>query len=392
MPNDRHRCRNSGTCGCGQCANLINRKISPPGVGCLHVHCAAMRLTTAQLNLELASRFRRWLNAQRYAMSTQTGYHHKVLRLCTYIGDKPLRKVKPLDIADFISHHQPPGASDEVVSSWLCALRCFFDFLYFGGIVDSVAPRFLKARPRVRKLPEVLTKGRVRKLIYAAANLRDRAVIELYYATGCRNSELRVVRIEKIDFRRRRFKVGAKRKERMVYFGAPAARAIKRYIGKRRSGYLFQDMIPQQRGVLTRTSQSWVGMWRDFRPGKDYGRRYTRYLGSRKTIPKKIARRRFNRFLQEKHVNLSRPKPDRPLTKSTMGKIISDCARRAGLGAMGPKILRHSFATHMVDGGADLMALQELMGHSYLSSTQVYAHVSNKAAVKNFKKSHPRAS
>ena len=350
-----------------------------------------MKLSTAQLNLELAARFRRWLNAQRYAPSTQTAYHHKAIKLCVYVGNNPLRKLKPLDIADFISHHQPPGASDEVVSSWLCALRCFFDFLYFGGIVDSVAPRFVKSRPRVRKLPEVLTKARVRKLIYATANRRDRALVELYYATGCRNSELRIVRVEKIDFRRRRFKVCAKRKERMVYFGVPAAKAIKRYIGKRRSGYLFQDIIPQQRGVLTHTSESWVGMWRDFRPGKDYGRRYTKYLGSRKLVLKHVARQRFNRFLKEQRVDLSRPKPDRPLTKSTMGKIISDCARRAGLGPMGPKILRHSFATHMVDNGADLMALQELMGHSYLSSTQIYAHVSNKAAVKNFRKSHPRA-
>jgi len=350
-----------------------------------------MRLSIAELNLELASRFRRWLNAQRYSLSTQTAYHHKATKLCVYIGNRPLRNLKPLDIADFISHHQPPDSSDEVVSSWLCALRCFFDFLYFGGIVDSVAPRFLKARPRVRKLPEVLTKCRVRRLISAAANPRDRALIELYYATGCRNSELRVVRIENMDFLRRSCKVGAKRKERMVYFGAPAARAIKKYIGKRRSGYLFQDIIPQQRGVLTHTRESWVGMWRDFRMGKDYGRRYTKYLGSRKAIPKHIARQRFNRFLKEKQVDLSRPKLDRPLTKSTMGKIVSDCARRAGLGPMGPKILRHSYATHMVDNGADLMALQELMGHSYLSSTQVYAHISSKAALKNFKRSHPRA-
>lgn len=350
-----------------------------------------MSLRTSHLNLELASRFRRWLNAQRYSLSTQTAYHHKAIKLCLYVGNKPLRKLKPLDIADFISHHQTPGSSDEVISSWLCALRCFFDFLYFGGIVDSVAPRFLKARPRVRKLPEVLTKGGIKKLIHAAANRRDRAVIELYYATGCRNSELRTVRIEKIDFRRRRFKVGSKRKERMVYFGAPAARAIKRYIGKRRSGYLFQDVIPQQRGVLTHTRESWVGMWRDFHLGQYYGRRFTKYLGSRETVPKHIARQRFNHFLKEKRIDLSRPKPDRPLTKSTMGKIISDCARRAGLGPMGPKMLRHSFATHMVDNGADLMALQELMGHSYLSSTQVYAHISSKAAVKNFNKSHPRA-
>ena len=347
-----------------------------------------MSLTTPQLNEKLALRFRLWLNAQRYAISTQTAYHHRALKLCAYLGNKPLRKVTPMDVADFIASSQPMGSGDGFVNEYLVALRCFFDFLYFGGVVDKVAPRFLKMRPRVKKLPEFLTMAKVRKLIYAAANLRDRALIELYYATGCRNSELRPVRIEKIDFRRRRFKVGAKRKERMVYFGAPAARAIRRYIGKRRSGYLFQDIIPPQRGVLTHNAGSWMGTWRDFRPGPDYGKRRSKYLGSWISMSKRKARIKFRRFL--KGVDLTRTKPDRPLTKSTMGKIVSDVARRAGLGPMGPKILRHTFGTHMVEGGINLVALQELMGHSYLSSTQVYSHLSNKAVVKNFKKTHPR--
>jgi integrase/recombinase XerD len=254
--------------------------------------------------------------------------------------------------------------------------------------VDKIAPRFLKMRPRVKKLPKFLTISQVRRLIYAAANLRDRALIELYYSTGCRNSELRFVRIEKIDFRRRRFKVAGKRKERMVYFGAPAAKAIGRYIGTRRSGYLFQDIIPAQHGVLTHNAASWMGTWRDFRPGADYGKRRSKYLGSRKTMSRGEARIKLRRFL--KNVDLTRPKPDRPLTRSTMRQIITQVARRAGLGPMGPKILRHSFGSHMVEGGINLLALQELMGHSYLSSTQVYVHLTNKAVVSNFKKAHPR--
>ncbi len=352
------------------------------------VHCVLMGLTSAQLNQKLALRFRLWLNAQRYAISTQTAYHHRALKLCSFIGNTPLRKVTALDIAEFIATSQPMGSGDGFVNECLVALRCFFDFLYFGGIVDKVAPRFLKMRPRAKKLPEFLTMARVRKLIQAATNLRDRALIELYYASGCRNSELRLVRIEKMDFRQRSFKVGAKRKERMVYFGAPAAKAIWRYIGKRRSGYLFQDIIQQQRGVLTHNRESWIGYWRDFRPGENYGKRYSKYLGSRNGLSRRDARRKFNRLL--KGVDLARPKPDRPLTKATMGKIVSDVARRAGLGSMGPKILRHSFGTHMVEGGVNLLALQELMGHSYLSSTQVYSHISNKRVVQEFKKSHPR--
>ena len=347
-----------------------------------------MRLNTSELNKKLAMRFRLWLNAQRYSISTQTAYHNRALKLCVYIRDKPLRKVTAMDIADFIASSQPLGSGDGYVNSCLCGLRCFFDFLSFGGVVDKVAPRFLKMRPRIKRLPKFLTVGQVRRLIYAAANPRDRALIELYYSTGCRNSELRFVRVENIDFRRRRFKVGAKRKERIVYFGVPAAKAIRRYIGNRKCGYLFQDIIPPQCGVLTHNVGSWMGTWRDFRPGTDYGKRRSKYLGSRTTMSRNEARSRFTCFL--KGVDLTRPKSDRPLTKSTMGKIVSDVARRAGLGPMGPKILRHSFGTHMVEGGINLVALQELMGHSYLSSTQVYSHLSNKTVVSNFKKAHPR--
>ncbi len=98
----------------------------------------------AILNRELALRFRKWLNAQQYAQSTQSAYCRVVERLCHYIGNTSMRRVTPMDIRDFITHNLPPHWSDTHVSQQLGALRCFFDFLYMGGIVDSVAPRFLR--------------------------------------------------------------------------------------------------------------------------------------------------------------------------------------------------------------------------------------------------------
>src|SRR5437667_5322554 len=88
-------------------------------------------------------------------------------------------------------------------------------------------------------------------LLRAATNPRDRALVELFYATGCRVGEMAVIRVEHIDFTRRRIPVRAKRKERVVYFGLPASRALRKYLGGRRSGYLFQDIIPQQKGHIT---------------------------------------------------------------------------------------------------------------------------------------------
>jgi integrase/recombinase XerD len=100
------------------------------------------------------------------------------------------------------------------------------------------------------------------------------------------------------------------------------------------------------------------------------------------------AQRKFNKLL--KGIDLVRPKPDRPLTRSTLGHIVQEIGRRAKLGAVSPHVLRHSFATHLLERGADIRAIQELLGHSYLTSTQVYTRISNNAVASTFKKFHPR--
>ncbi len=343
----------------------------------------------ASVNREMARRFRRWLNAQHYAQSTQKSYCRVVQRLCQYIGNVSLRDVKPMDIGDFITHNLPPRWSDTHVSHQLGALRCFFDFLYLGGVVDSVAPRFLRSRTRIKKLPPTLTQAQIKKLIAAAKNPRDRALVELFYATGCRVSELAAARVEGVDFVRRKFCVRAKRKERIVYFGRSAARALRRYLGRRKTGYLFQNIIPQQKGYVTHNRVAWTGVWRDFGPGPRRGAKHAKYLGTPSAMTAAEAMAKFRRLL--KNIDLTRPKPNRPLTRSTLGRIVQEVGRRAGLGAVSPKMLRHSFATHLLERGADIRAIQELLGHAYLTSTQVYTRISNSAVASAFRRFHPRA-
>jgi site-specific recombinase XerD len=293
-----------------------------------------------------------------------------------------------MDIGDFLTHTLPPKWSDDHVTHQLGALRCFFDFLYLGGIVDSVAPRFLRTRTRIRKLPKTLTQFQIKKLIAATDNPRDRALVELFYATGCRVGEVTAIRVERIDFRRRCLPVIAKRKERVVYFGSVAAKAMRKYLGSRRTGYLFQDIIPQQRGYLTSCKTAWVGVWRDFRPGKEYGKTHTKHFGNPRNVSRANASARFRQFL--KTVNLVRPKPNRPLTRSTLGRIVQEAGRKAKLGMVNPHMLRHSFATHLLERGADIRAIQELLGHSYLTSTQVYTRITNNGVASAFRKFHPR--
>jgi integrase/recombinase XerC len=333
--------------------------------------------------------FRKWLAVQDYTMSTQEKYVRVVRALNSFLKRKTLRDVTPMDISDFLTRNLPLTWTDDHVNQQLGALRSFFDFLYLGGVVDSVAPRFLRARKRVAKLPRIITQVQIRKMIAATDNARDRALLEMLYATGCRVGEISRIRIEDVDFKRRTVRVRAKRKERIAYFGVPAKKAVRDYLGTRKTGYLFQDIIAEQHGYITHNHVVWTGCWRDFRPGKNFGKKNQKYLGTANGTTHAEAKAKFANFL--KGIGLTqRPKPDRPLTRSTLAKVVQESGRRVGLLAS-PHVLRHSFATHLLEQGADIRAIQELLGHTYLTSTQIYTRISNKVVAQVFQRFHPRS-
>jgi integrase/recombinase XerC len=339
-------------------------------------------------NEEMAERFARWLSAQKYSLSTQERYCRIARKLCLFIDKRALSSVTPMDIADYLTRTLPDRWGDNYVADQLCALRCFFDFLYLGGVVDSVAPRFLRARARVKSIPKTLTLAQIKKLIRTATHPRDQALVELLYSTGCRIGEVRTLRVEAIDFKGRKFTVGSKRKDRVVYFGAHAAKALQVYLDGRRSGYLFQDKIDPQKGYITYNQRTWIGSWKVYRPGQRCGTKHTKSLGKRSEVSYFTARRRFRKFLKE--IDLVRYKRDRPLNRSTLSGLVRELGRRAGIGKVSPHAIRHSFATHLLERGADIRAIQELLGHAYLTSTQVYTRISNNAVRSAFRRFHPR--
>jgi integrase/recombinase XerC len=342
-----------------------------------------------ELNLRTVDRFRAWLVAQKYSLSTQERYHRIAGKLCQFIGAKALASVTPMDIGDFLTKTLPDRWADNYISDRLGALRSFFDFLYLGGVVDSVAPRFLKARARPRALPKALTRAQIRRLLCHAMHPRDRALIELLYATGCRIGEVRLARVEDIDFQARRFLVRAKRKERVVYFGAHAARALKRYLDGRRTGYVFQDKIASQKGYITHVRKGvWLGIWKEYQPGQRHGQKHTKSLGRFSEVPYAVANRRFRKFL--KTVDLKRYKRDCPMNRSSLSTVVREVGRRAGISKVSPHSIRHSFATHFLDRGGDLRALQELLGHSYLTSTQGYTRITSRAVRLAYRRFCPR--
>jgi site-specific recombinase XerD len=336
----------------------------------------------------MAARFRKWLTAQNYLRSTVQKYGSFADAFCGYIKAKPLREVVPLDISAFITSNLPPRWTDALVNDRLACLRSFFDFLYLGGAVASVPPRSIRPRKVPRKLPRIFTQRQIQRLLTKTPILRDRALLELLYGTGCRLIEVRNMRIEDIDFGARKVIVRGKRKERMVYFGPPASRAIKRHIGKQKEGFLFRVQYRQQKGHIHPTNTTWVGHYSIYKEGSRIKK--CKYLGMLNKMTRSQAEVKLRQHL--KGVDLTRPVPDKPICQHTAWKILTAAARRVGLRFLPARMLRHSFATHLWENGADLRVIQELLGHSFLTCTEIYVRISNRAVANTYKRFHPRGS
>src|SRR5580658_187840 len=342
--------------------------------------------SSSELNTEMVRRFQSWLNAQKYLKSTVTKYCNECKKFCTYIGNKPMREVIPLDIADYITTNLPRKWADNLVNSRLSSLRTFFDFLYMGGVVNTVPPRFIRPRRVTKRLPLVLSQSRVAKLLAGTANLRDRAFLEFLYATGCRQREALSLCIEDVDMKHRKAHVRGKRKDRIVYFGPPAKAALRGYLGRRKDGYLFNLEYRQQRGHVHATTRTWTGHYATYENGKRV--QHFQYLGVLDKTSRATATSRFKRFL--KGVDLTRPVPDKPLNNYTAWRILTAAGRRIGLRFLPVRTLRHSFATHLWENGVDMRTIQELLGHGSLSSTQIYVQLSNRHVAEQFRRCHPR--
>ena len=231
------------------------------------------------------------------------------------------------------------------VARKLASLRTFFQFLIREGIVD-VNPAKLVATPKIeRKLPNHLSmEDAVRFIETPDTNTdlgrRDRAIIEFLYATGIRVGELVNINLKDIDFRERLVRVtGKRKKQRIVPFHAHALQALMLYLSETRPAFL--NNAP----AAERDSQAV----------------FLNYQGTR------ITTRSVGRMID---------------------KYIKQCS---DIHNISPHSLRHSFATHLLDQGADLRDIQELLGHALLSTTQIYTQVSMEKMIAVYDKAHPKA-
>lgn len=243
-------------------------------------------------------------------------------------------------LRQWVFHLKESGLAASSIRRAQSAVRTYFGFLLAEGAIE-VDPTDRLDTPKVgRRLPEFLSVDEVDRLMEAPDESkplywRDRAALELLYASGMRVSELVELPISSLDLVDGFATVfGKGAKERIVPIGAPAVRALARYM-------------------------------RDVRPTLDRGRGGGRvFLNAR----------------------------GEPIRRESIWALVRGAARRAGITkSVSPHTLRHTFATHLVEGGADLAAVQELLGHADISTTQIYTHLDRRYLREVHRRYHPRA-
>lgn len=345
----------------------------------------------AQVNRGFLRHYADWLYAMRYSSGARQRYSRIASEYCDLLGSRNIKRSTNWDVRRFLILKSRKYSRYSIIYDTLIALRNFFEFLSLGGITSVIPLRNIRIRAPRREPPTAPSSERVLRFITVAKEARERAIVELLYATGCRIQELVGIKVEDIDFESRKiFVTGKFGKSRYVVFGGPAERAMKKYLAGRSSGYLFQANRIQKGSVYKSShADTWVGEVSVYTSDDPPVRRRVVFpLGPRSLVSFGEAWRTFKNKMR--WLPVARPLAQRPISTNAIRRIIYQLALRAGVERITPKEFRHSFATHMLDGGADIRQIQELLGHSCLTATQIYTHVGRKKLLQVFDRCHPR--
>jgi integrase/recombinase XerC len=286
-------------------------------------------------------------------------------------SDITIEDFQHLHIRSFLGDLHKRGNSRGSAARKLAALRSFGRYLRREGEIEGDPAALVGTPKREQRLPAHLAEAEMSRLLEmpdASAPLgrRDRAILELFYASGLRLSELVGLGMEDVNLSGRVVRVlGKGGKERIVPFNRPAEEALRAWMLDR------EEIIPAMAAPRPRDARS--GM-RTGASGKRDSGDAGRGVRTRRAEPL---------FLNYRGGRLTTRSVDR-----LVRKYVAACSTRFGIS---PHALRHSFATHLLEHGADLRAIQELLGHARLSTTQRYTHVNSAQLMDAYKKSHPKA-
>ncbi len=294
---------------------------------------------------EHLNKFITYLIAEKNASPyTIKNYRHEIGQFLDFLKEQGIDSWDEVDryvLRRYLARLQAEGYVKASVTRRISELRSFCRYLVREGILDTNPIRTISSPKVPKRLPDYLDPYQVEMLLAAPdatvpQGQRDRAILEVLYASGVRVSELVSLNLSNVDLRYGQIRVWGKGgKERLALLGGPACRALESYIQEGRPR-LIKETRPTNALFLNR-------------------------LGSR-------------------------------LSTRSVSNILDKYAKLAGLGRhVTPHVMRHTFATHLLDGGADLRTVQELLGHANLATTQIYTHVSQARVREVYRKAHPRA-
>lgn len=280
-------------------------------------------------------------NVKHTSNNTEMSYKRDLLKVCHFMQERGINSataVKEQDLKAYIHVLEEQKLAAATVSRNIASIKAFFLYLFSEGKIQNDAALCLKAPKIEKKMPEILTMGEVSALLEQAngdspKEIRDKAMLELLYATGIRVTELISLKVSDVNLPMHFIMCRDPHKERMIPFGTQAHDALERYLGGVRA-----EMVEDKSQEILFANCS----------GK-------------------------------------------PMSRQGFWKLIKFYAKKAGITAdITPHTLRHSFAAHLVENGADLKSVQEMLGHSDISTTQIYANMNHNRIREVYAKAHPR--
>ncbi len=280
-------------------------------------------------------------NVKNISTNTELSYRRDLTKVEVYLAARGIDSVTQIDagmLEDYVAALKEQKFAPASILRNIASIKAFFQYLTKEGVVEKDVSAGLKAPKIEKKLPEIMTMDEVVRLLEQPAGstpkeVRDKAMLELLYATGIRVTELVTLKVTDLNMPMNYIVCRDRSKERVIPFGTAAREALARYLSGARESML----ADQSEDIL--------------------------------------------------FVNCS----GEPMSRQGFWKLIKFYAKKAGITAdITPRTLRHSFAAHLVENGADLRSVQEMLGHSDISTTQVYANMSHRHLREVYAKAHPR--
>ena len=276
------------------------------------------------------------------ADNTIAAYRRDMQRFTAWLKGRDLADLRVNELSDYVATlHQAELAPSSIARN-IVAIRTFFKFLQLEGLIRENPAELIATQKMWERIPSVLTTRQVDEFLNSPKKtdsycLRDRALLEVLYATGCRASEVCTLRIRDMSLAERHIRCQGKGgKQRLVPIGSKAISAIHTYCEALRGQLAARNAHPPEELFLSRSG--------------------------------------------------------RGLDRIQLWRLVKRYAKRVGISEeVSPHSLRHSFATHLLAGGADLRLVQEMLGHASIQTTQIYTHVEHSRLKKVHNQFHPRA-